>query len=267
MQLNVGIRNFKHGTNILDVRIPAPLERQVPTGIDWFDIACGGKEEPGVTPSFVTLFTGLPGAGKTTLALQLAESITTHGSTCLYNTGEESLYQVRKAVKRLGLQEGFVAGQDVMLDDVLAHAHKLIEANKAEAAATKKRQRQLFLIVDSLKTLDDGKYKNGTNGMTAVRVMERLADFCKETFSIGIVVGHVTKAGQFEGKQAIKHAADGHCHLDIDMNSKSPTYGKRIFRFLKNRFGPINIMGTVLDMGPQGLYLDGMKDMDYEEQE
>lgn len=265
---NVGIKNFRHGTNIMDVRLPVQLERLVPTGVDWFDKACGSDgETSGVTPSFVTLFTGLPGAGKTTLALQLAEGITANGNTCLYNTGEESLYQVRKAVKRLDLKEGFIAGQDVLTERLFAHADKLIEANRIEAQQTKRRQKQLFIIVDSLKTMDDGKYKNGTNSMTAVRVMKQLAEYAKATYAIIIVIGHVTKSGQFEGKQAVKHFADGHCHLDLDMNSKSSTYGKRIFKFTKNRFGALNIMGTVLDMTSTGLVQVGMQDGDYQEDE
>lgn len=266
MDFDIGIKNHKHGTNIMDVRLPVQLERLVPTGVEWFDKACGSDgETSGVTPSFVTLFTGLPGAGKTTLALQLAEGITASGNICLYNTGEESLYQVRKAVKRLGLTNGFIAGQDVMTEKLFTHADKLIEAARVEAQQTKKRQKQLFIIVDSLKTLNDGKYKHGTNSMTAVRVMKQLKEYAQATYAIVIVIGHVTKGGQFEGKQAVKHWADGHCHLDLDLNSKSPTYGKRIFKFTKNRFGAINIMGTVLDMTSTGLVQVGVQDGDYEE--
>lgn len=265
MQLNVGIKNHKHGTNILDVRLPAQMERLVPTGIDWFDEQAGGKETPGVTPSMVTLFTGVPGAGKTTTALQLAEAITASGNTCLYNTGEESLFQVRKAVKRMELKEGFIAGQDVMVEDLLKHGNKLIEANRIEAQSSKKRQKQLFVICDSLKTLDDGKYKNGVNGMTPVRVAEQLKEWCHENYAIMILIGHVTKSGQFEGKQQIKHTVDAHCHLDFDLNSKSSTYGKRIFRFTKNRFGPLQLEGAILDMNAKGLYRAGMVAQDYNE--
>ena len=68
------------------------LKKRCKTGIKFIDDAFGGK---GMTPSVCTLFTGTPGAGKTTLMLQLADSLTRQGHVCLFNTAEESLYQVR----------------------------------------------------------------------------------------------------------------------------------------------------------------------------
>lgn len=89
MNLNVGIKTWKRGTNILDLEVPAQLERTVKTGLKWFDEALGGE---GMTPSTAMMLTGTPGAGKTTMCLQLADSITAQGHICLFNTGEESLY-------------------------------------------------------------------------------------------------------------------------------------------------------------------------------
>ena len=107
MKLNVGIRDLDRGTNINTIVVPEQLRHRVKTGLKFFDDAVA----EGLVPSSVMMLTGTPGAGKTTMLLQLAESITRQGHVCLYNTGEESLYQVKMVAERLGLRTGFVCGQ------------------------------------------------------------------------------------------------------------------------------------------------------------
>ena len=141
MKMNVGLKSWKNGTNILDLEVPAQLERTVRTGVKFFDDAMGGE---GMTPSTALLFTGTPGAGKTTLSLQLADAITGAGNICLFNTGEESLFQVRKVAKRLDMKNGFVAGQDTLVSDILKHGDELRKKNPGK---------QVFIVVDSLQTL------------------------------------------------------------------------------------------------------------------
>jgi len=246
MKLKVGLKDWTRGTNILELDVPPQLETTVPTGIGFFDDALSSKE--GITPSSSILLTGTPGAGKTTLCLQLADAITKSGNVCLYNTGEESLLQVRKVAKRLRLQHGFIAGQDTHVPTLLEHAGSLMKANPG---------RQLFMVIDSLAVLDDGFYANGhTNSMSTVRAIEMLTDFCKETYAIGITIGQVNKAGEFAGKQQIKHAVDVHAHLALDLQKSSETYGERIFEVQKNRFGA-NGKRYVLGMGKDGLYEKG----------
>jgi len=249
-----------HGKNILEVKIPPRLEQLIQTGIPWWDKACGGDDSPGMTPSSVTLLTAVPGGGKTTLALQLADSITKNKHVALYNSGEESLFQVRKTVKRLGLPRGFICGEDHYLKDILAHSRKLIKENP---------DKQLFLFLDSLKTINDGFYADGAmNSKTPERVIKSLVEFCKETFTICTIIGHVTKDGKFEGKQKVKHDIDAHAHINFDLKPKSETYGMRVFSFSKNRFGPLNLAGTVLDLTKTGLVcMDVTADVDLDDAE
>ena len=245
MNLNVGLSAWKSNTNILSLDVPPQLEKTVMTGVKWFDAALG---DGGVTPSTSMLLTGTPGAGKTTMCLQLADAITGSGNICLFNTGEESLFQVRKVTKRLAMRHGFVAGQDIKVDKILAHADYLRKQNPTK---------QIFLVLDSLQTLDDGKYKDGmTNSMTQVRSIELITDWCKAHFGVAITIGHVTKGGDFAGKQTIKHTVDVHGHIFIDEEKKSETYGSRLFEIQKNRFGS---SGTtfVLGLNKTGLYERG----------
>ena len=244
MNLNVGIRNLKRGTNINEIEVPAALRDRKKTGIEWFDDALGGE---GFVPSSVMMLTGTPGAGKTTMLLQLANAITAAGHICLYNTGEESLYQVKMVAERLGLKNGFVVGQDTLVPDLLAHADALRKANP---------KKQVFILQDSLQTLDDGKWKDGANSMTPVRATEMLTDWAKANYGVVIFIGQVTKSGDFAGKQTILHAVDVRGQLYIDEEKRSETYGERIFEVTKNRFG-CSGRSYVLGINRGGLFEKG----------
>lgn len=241
----IAANEVPNGTNILSIEVPKELEVEVQTNIGFVDDAMGGN---GFTPSSCMLFTGTSGAGKTTLALQLADAITGAGHICLFNTCEESLVQVRKVTKRLKSKNGFYVGTEHLVKKVLGHARQLMAKHPGK---------QIFVICDSLQTLDDGKYPNGyTNSMTAVRAAAMLAGFAKTKidgiYPICIVIGQVNKDGQFAGKNMVKHAVDIHTHLSIDDSKKSETYGMRLLEVTKNRFGSNGRM-YVLDMQSDGL--------------
>ena len=103
MKLKKITDNIAFGTNILDIEVPEHLKRKFKSGLSYVDGAMGGE---GFTPSAVTLFTGTPGAGKTTLMLTMADSMTKQGAVVLFNTAEESLYQTAMTAKRLKLRNG-----------------------------------------------------------------------------------------------------------------------------------------------------------------
>jgi len=244
MNLNVGVKNLKRGTNIADIEVPAALRDRKKVGISWLDDAIGGE---GFVPSSVMMLTGTPGAGKTTMLLQMADAITKSGHICLYNTGEESLYQVKMVAERLGLRNGFVVGQDTLVSKLLKHADHLRNANPGK---------QVFILQDSLQTLDDGKWNGATNSMTPVRVTEMLTDWAKSNYGVVCFIGQVTKGGDFAGKQTILHAVDVRGRLYIDEEKRSETYGERIFEITKNRFG-CSGRSYVLGMQKTGLYEKG----------
>jgi len=245
MNLNVGIKGLKHGTSLSQIEVPKALRDRKKVGLEWFDNAIGGD---GMVPSSVMMLTGTPGAGKTTMMLQVADAITKSGHICLYNTGEESLYQTKMVSERLGLAGNFVVGQDTMVPDLLEHADHLRKANP---------KKQVFILQDSLQTLDDGKYADGgTNSNTPVRCTEMLTDWAKANHGIVCFIGQVTKSGDFAGKQTILHAVDVRGQLYIDNDKKSDTYGERIFEITKNRFG-CSGQAYVLGITKNGLYEKG----------
>lgn len=244
MNLSVGVKNFKHGTTLDNIQVPDALRDRKKTGIQFFDDALGGE---GFVPSSVMMLTGTPGAGKTTMLLQLADSITKAGHICLYNTGEESLYQVKMVAERLGLANGFIVGQDTLITNVIKHADSLRKAHPGK---------QIFILQDSLQTLDDGKWTNGANAMTAVRCVETLTDWAKSNYGVVIFIGQVTKTGDFAGKNTILHAVDVRGKLYIDEDKRSETYSERIWEITKNRFGTSG-KSYVLGINKRGLYEKG----------
>lgn len=233
MDLSIGQPNLEFDTNILAVDVPAELDNAISTGHEYIDLLFAGD---GILPSTCALITGVPGAGKTTLMIQLADQITrTHGA-CLYNTGEESLYQVRRVTKRLRLSHGFVPGYDRDVKKITDHAEKLRGSSNEP----------IVLIVDSLQCLEvereEGKRgRNLSKANMEVAAVEYLTRWAKETYNIVLIIGQVNKNGELAGKQALKHIVDCHMHMDYDKDRKSTSYGQRICEMTKNRFGTAGV--------------------------
>lgn len=219
------ITDIKFGTNVLDIKVPAHLKIKIPTGLDYFDGACGGR---GLTPSCVTLFTGEPGAGKTTMMLTVADALTKQGNICLFNTAEESLFQTAMTAQRLKLKHGFVCGNE-------ASVHKLLEG--AKEICKKNPGKRLVMIIDSLQCLDDEKYSNGYKSSgTAIRCLQMITDYCKETGNIAMVINQVNKQGKMAGSNKLKHMVDSHMHLSVEKKEQD-LLGCRVLETQKNRFG------------------------------
>lgn len=225
MKLNTKRDEIVFGTNILDITIPNKLRERYSCGVEFIDASYGGE---GFTPSTISLFTGEPGAGKTTLMLTLANALTSQGYTCLFNTAEESLYQVKLTCERLQLESGFIAGQESYVPKLLKQCDML-----------RKRfsDKPFFLIVDSLQTLNDGKYgEEHTNSQSAVRSLQLLTDYAKEHYINIICIGQVNKSGNMAGSQKLKHMVDAMVHLSIEKKDED-FKGLRVLETVKNRFG------------------------------
>lgn len=227
MKLNVKSDDINFGDNILDIEVPQALRKKVKSGIKFIDDALGGE---GFTPSAVTFFTGTPGAGKTTMMLKMADALTKRGAVVVFNTAEESLYQVKLVAERLNLKNGFHAGQETSVPKLLEYCDALRNKKGNE-------KRPFFLIVDSLQTLDDGKYTNGGGGRAKDRrCLSMITDYCKEHFCNAVVIGQVNKSGQMAGSNVLKHMVDSMMTLSVE-EKDIDLRGCRVLQMTKNRFG------------------------------
>jgi DNA repair protein RadA/Sms len=241
MKLNVKSDGIEFGTNILKIKVPKQLRNKIRCGIDYIDSALGGE---GFTPSAVTFFTGTPGSGKTTMMLKMADQLTKQGAIVVFNTAEESLFQIKLVAERLNLQHGFHAGQETSVPDLLEYCDEL-RAKKGN------KNKPFFLIVDSLQTLSDGKYANGGGGRAKdKRCLGMITDYCKEHFCNAVVIGQVNKSGEMAGSNVLKHMVDAMMTLSVE-EKDADLRGCRVLQMVKNRFGGAG--GTFfLELGKRG---------------
>lgn len=250
MRLKVATDSVEFGSNINDVVVPEAMRNKFLSGLDFFDAAIGGV---GFTPSASMIFTGEAGAGKTTMMLTLADHLTRSGAVAVFNTAEESLFQVKRTVNRLGLDANFLVGGETNVDDIIKGIDEL--------RARKEHQgKQVFLLVDSLQCLDDGHFSTGRiTTATAERSLEKLTTWAKENFTSVIAIGQVTKGGQFAGSNKMKHMVDCHMHLSWEKKDKD-LLGHRKFEVEKNRFGGTG-RTSWLSMGSQGFEVAAVEEV------
>jgi len=227
MRLKVATDSVEFGSNINDVTVPDAMRKKFFSGLDFFDSSLGGQ---GFTPSAAYMFTGEAGAGKTTMMLTLADNLTRSGAVTVFNTAEESLFQVKAACERLGLRKGFAVGSETNVDDLIKKADKFRNTEKNKG-------KPFMLIVDSLQCMDDGHFSTGRiTTATAERSLEKLTNWCKENYTNAIIIGQVTKGGSFAGSNKLKHMVDGMICLTIEKKDKD-LLGCRRLETVKNRFG------------------------------
>lgn len=165
------------------------------------------------------LLAGPPGAGKSTLALQVAQALRAKGHRCLFASAEESRDQVAARAARIGIDGAdlaFLPGRDL-----------------AYVLAVASGERPDLLVVDSIHTVRDSNLDGLPGGSSQVRsCTDALAGLAKE-HGIGVVLlGHVTKDGDLAGPRALEHAVDVVLTFEGDARS-----GHRTLSSGKNRFG------------------------------
>lgn len=202
---------------------------RISTGISELDRVLGG----GLVPGSAILIGGHPGAGKSTLLLQVMCRLAER-EKCLYVTGEESLGQVAMRADRLKLPKGGL--QMAAETDVDA----IIELAR--------REQPKLLVIDSIQVMYLAGLQSSPGSVAQVRESAAaLTRFAKQTGTVLLIVGHVTKDGTLAGPKVLEHMID--CSLMLE-GSSDARY--RTLRGLKNRFGAVNELG-VFGMTEQGL--------------
>ena len=199
---------------------PTGKIKRLRTKVSEFDRVLGSND-PGIVPGTVTLISGSPGVGKSTLLLQVASGV----EKAVYFSAEESLEQLRLRGERLGLSQSSLqlsAQRD--LGRILAAVNKIQPS---------------LVVIDSIQTLFDETVAGTPGSLVQVReICWRIQQMAKNTDVAFLVVGHVTKEGIIAGPKVMEHLVDVVLYLEGERQT-----GLRVLRCEKNRYGPTDEVG------------------------
>lgn len=193
-----------------------------------------GEKRYGLVPTGTYLLGGARGAGKSTLALQLADSLAaTTGGEILYLGTEEAASEIKLRGLRFGLK----------------HMHRircmrtmgtLTEFNLLERARESKTPPR-GIILDSFFGFA------GDRREIVIALSKELKETAVKICAPVIAIDHVTKDDSFAGPETLVHNVDGLLALQLNADT-----GERILNTLKNRFGPAHVKVHFM-MTEQGL--------------
>jgi len=208
--------------------IKSQNNNRLSTGLSELDRTLGG----GLVDGSVVLIGGDPGIGKSTLILQAIAAINASNTT-LYVSGEESAEQVSDRAIRLGIKEDILFIGET-------HLEKIIKISKDI--------RPKVIVIDSIQTMVTDLSNSAPGSVTQVRdCAAQLTQYAKQTNTILLMIGHVTKGGALAGPRILEHMVDAVLYFEGDAGGRY-----RIIRAVKNRFGAVNEI-SVFAMGEKGL--------------
>ncbi len=205
-------------------------EERLGTGSTELDRVLGG----GMVSGSLILVGGDPGIGKSTLLLQVCQSLAGDGHDVLYISGEESLRQIKLRAARIG---SFSDRLCLLCETNLELIQETIQTGKPE-----------IVIVDSIQTMYHETISSAPGSVSQVR--ESTSVLLQLAKGLGItifIVGHVTKEGTVAGPRVLEHMVDTVLYFEGDRHGSY-----RILRAVKNRFGSTNEIG-VFEMRENGL--------------
>ena len=208
--------------------ITAQNKERLSTGLSELDRTLGG----GLVDGSVVLIGGDPGIGKSTLILQALAVINSTNST-LYVSGEESAEQVSERAIRLEIKEDILFISET-------HLEKILKLSKDVQPKV--------IVIDSIQTMVTDISTSAPGSVTQVRdCAAQLTQYAKQTNTVLLLIGHVTKGGALAGPRILEHMVDAVLYFEGDPGGRY-----RIIRAVKNRFGSVNEI-SVFAMGEKGL--------------
>lgn len=217
------------------------------TGIGELNRVLGG----GMVKGSLTLISGEPGIGKSTIIIQAASHIARKYGKVLYVSGEESEDQIKMRADRV-------------CREVPDNLFILSETNMENVAAIAEELNPTFVIIDSIQTMYMEALDSAPGSVSQVRACGNELMRVGKTYNIPIfIVAHVTKSGELAGPKIVEHLVDCVLHFTGERNQEL-----RILRAFKNRFGTTSEIGA-FEMAEEGLieienlsksFLEGMED-------
>lgn len=205
-----------NSTDVVDEK-----NQYIQTSLNELNYALGG----GISVGSVILLSGQPGIGKSTLALQMTSAFTSKGYNVLYVSGEESVGQVIKRVKRLGLVDENLHIQHETCWEQICVGIEKIGAD--------------CVVIDSIQTTYSQEYGGKAGSELQVKsVSNEIVQYCKSIGITCVITGQITKMGNIAGPKFFEHIVDVVVYFE---GLRSDT--KRKLSCHKNRFGPTNQAG------------------------
>lgn len=221
------VGSSRHAQKLCD--LSTTDESRFSTGMGELDRVLGG----GAVAGSLVLVGGAPGIGKSTLLLQICNSLCA-GRTVLYVSGEESERQIKMRATRLGVApESLFILSETRLSDIMESVDEI---------------KPDILIVDSIQTLYNENNESSPGSVSQVKdCTMTMMQLSKSEGIMVFVVGHINKDGNIAGPKVLEHMVDCVLYFEGDPNSSY-----RLLRAAKNRFGSTNEIG-VFEMLDHGL--------------
>ena len=210
-------------------QIDSTAEERYVIGIRELDRVLGG----GIVKGSVTLLSGDPGIGKSTILLQICNAFQ-NKLNVLYVSGEESAIQIKMRANRLG----------VVSDNITI----MTETDTQAVCEYILSQKPDLVMIDSIQTMQIAELSSSAGSIVQVRESTNLLLRTGKSLDIPvIIVGHVNKGGDIAGPKVMEHIVDTVLYFEGERNQSY-----RILRAIKNRFGSTNEIG-VFEMNDTGL--------------
>ena len=222
------------GRNVKAVSLPQVVSGQssrMDTGIKELNRVLGG----GLVKGSLTLISGEPGIGKSTIIIQAAAGISQNYGKVLYVSGEESEEQIRMRADRVCKGD-------------LGNIFLLSETNMEAVMTAVENEKPAFLVVDSIQTMYTESVESAPGSVSQVRACGNLLMNLGKSSGLPIfIVAHVTKSGELAGPKIVEHLVDTVLQFSGERNQDL-----RILRSFKNRFGTTSEIGA-FEMREEGL--------------
>ncbi len=196
---------------------------RIDTGIGELNRVLGG----GLVPGSLTLISGEPGIGKSTLIVQVAARLADRIGAVLYVSGEESEEQIKLRSDRVCGETG-------------ENLYVVSETNMENVLSMVEKLKPKFIIIDSIQTMYTDMLDSAPGSVSQVRACGNALMKLAKTEDIPIfIVAHVTKSGDLAGPKIVEHLVDTVLQFNGEREHEI-----RILRALKNRFGTTSEIGA-----------------------
>lgn len=201
------------------------------SGLESLDRVLAG----GFVAGSVTLVSGEPGIGKSTLLAQAAMALAGTGACVLCVTGEESPSQVALRLKRIS--------------DKIPDSLSFLDATDAHTvASTIMDAKPALTIVDSIQSMVAQDAAGTAGSITQTKTCAGIITEATKRANVPVIlVGQVNKEGDIAGPRLLEHLVDTVLMLEGDKDHRF-----RILRAMKHRFGPTDDV-AVFTMTENGL--------------